>query len=375
MTWRRLATVVVAAVLVVTAAPLPGIPGQGTALGRQAADTPVLAYYYIWFDHASWNRAKTDYPALGRYSSDDPAVMRTHIRLAKAAGIDGFIVSWKRTEALDRRLASLVQIAADEEFKLAVIYQGLDFSRHPLPVDKIKADLTWFVDRYARTQVFRVFDEPLVIWSGTWEFSASEVALVSKTVRSRVMLLASERNLAGYRRIAPLVDGDAYYWSSVDPAIDRNHAAKLTAMGAAVHERRGLWIAPAAPGFDARLIGGHRVVERRNGAMLRGQFRTAVGSSPDAVGLISWNEFSENSHVEPSLEHGNRALDVLGELLGAPGPGDVDFDSSAPEGPSRPWGTLITLVVGFAVLTGASLVAVARRRRRPPPAEEQQQTG
>jgi hypothetical protein len=57
--------------------------------------TPLLAYYYIWFDPTSWNRAKTDYPLLGRYSSDDQEVMRQHIRWAKAAGVDGFVVSWK----------------------------------------------------------------------------------------------------------------------------------------------------------------------------------------------------------------------------------------------------------------------------------------
>ena len=56
---------------------------------------PVFAYYYIWFDPSSWDRAKIDVPALGRYSSDDPKVMREHIRLAKQAGITGFIVSWK----------------------------------------------------------------------------------------------------------------------------------------------------------------------------------------------------------------------------------------------------------------------------------------
>jgi Glycosyl hydrolase family 99 len=365
MICRLLAAIVTASIVAV--ATLLAVPGSAQPPDRRAADSPVpvLAYYYIWFNHASWNRAKTDYPALGRYSSDDPAVMRTHIRWAKAAGIDGFIVSWKRTDTLDRRLASLVEIADDEDFKLAIIYQGLDFSRHPLPVGKVRTDLTWFASRYATHPVFRLLDRPLVIWSGTWEFSAGAVASVSMAVRSRVLLLASERNLPGYRRLARLVDGDAYYWSSVDPAIDRNHAAKLADMGAAVHQRDGLWIAPAAPGFDARLIGGHRVVDRDKGATLRTQLQAALGSSPDAVGLISWNEFSENSHVEPSQQHGTQTLDVLGELLGAPGPYAVDFDSSAPEGPPRPWGPLIGLGVGFAALTVASLVAVASRRRRP----------
>ena len=58
--------------------------------------TPVLAYYYIWFDATSWKRAKTDYPVLGRYSSDERRVMRQHVRWAKQSGIDGFIVSWKQ---------------------------------------------------------------------------------------------------------------------------------------------------------------------------------------------------------------------------------------------------------------------------------------
>ena len=85
---RRLAVIVMASILATTT--LLIVPGPGRTQERRAADSPVpvLAYYYIWFTHASWNRAKTDYPALGRYSSDDAEVMRTHIRWAKAAGIE-----------------------------------------------------------------------------------------------------------------------------------------------------------------------------------------------------------------------------------------------------------------------------------------------
>ncbi len=48
-------------------------PGHSAAQGRPI---PVLAYYYIWFNPTSWNRAKSDYPLFGRYSSDDVPVMR-----------------------------------------------------------------------------------------------------------------------------------------------------------------------------------------------------------------------------------------------------------------------------------------------------------
>jgi Glycosyl hydrolase family 71 len=338
--------------------------GAGPARPAMAADStvPVLAYYYIWFNPTSWNRAKTDYPQLGRYSSDDETVMRTHVQWAKAAGIDGFIVSWKSTEPLNRRLEQLMRVAREQDFKLAIIYQGLDFSRRPLPVERVATDLDLFVKRYAGDPVFELFHRPLVIWSGTWEFSAADIGAVTRRLRPELLVLGSEKSAKGYQRIAGLVDGDAYYWSSVNPETNRNHLPKLNQMGDLVHARQGLWIAPAAPGFDARLIGGTTVVERRDGATLREELEAALGSSPDAVGLISWNEFSENSHVEPSRQFGSRYLQVLADTQDTVASGLPDFDSSEPAGRGGP--TLPLLVaLGFVVVTASTLVMIARRNQ------------
>ena len=276
---------------------------------------PVLAYYYIWFDTESWNRAKTDYPLLGRYSSDDVNVMRQHVQWAKDAGIDGFIVSWKSTEKLNPRLDQLVEIADEENFKLAIIYESLDFERNPLPTKQVDSDLRYFINRYADHPVFELFAKPMVIWSGTWEFSAQDIASVVQDKRNQLLILASEKNVEGYQRLAGLVDGDAYYWSSVNPFTHEGYIEKLIAMSDAIHADGGLWIAPAAPGFDARLLGGSRAIDRRDGETLRTQLNAALKSSPDAIGLISWNEFSENSHIEPSQEHGDQYLEVVAEML------------------------------------------------------------
>jgi Glycosyl hydrolase family 99 len=274
---------------------------------------PLLAYYYIWFDTQSWDRAKTDYPLLGRYSSDDADVMRQHIQWAKSAGIDGFIVSWKSTEKLNRRLDRLVRIAEEENFKLAIIYEALDFDRDPLPLQQVDADLNYFAQHYAKHPVFDLFNKPMVIWSGTWEYSLDEIKSVTQTKRKDLLILASEKNVEGYQRLSEFVDGDAYYWSSVNPDSHTGYLDKLTAMGEAIHKNGGLWIAPAAPGFDARLVGGTSVVERKAGETLKTELDTALQSLPDAIGLISWNEFSENSHIEPSQAHGNLYLRVLTE--------------------------------------------------------------
>jgi hypothetical protein len=329
---------------------------------------PVLSYYYIWFDTQSWDRAKTDYPLLGRYSSSNTDVMRQHIKWAKEAGITGFIVSWKSTDKLNERLEKLIQVANEENFKLAIIYQGLDFQREPLPVDQVDADLSYFIEHYANDQAFSLYDKPLVIWSGTWRFSREEIESVVLGKRDHILILASERNVEGYQRLADLVDGDAYYWSSVNPDTFPGYPEKLTAMSEAIHANGGLWIAPAAPGFDARLIGGTTVVDRKDGETLEVQFNTAIQSSPDAIGLISWNEFSENSHIEPSENYQARYLNVLANIRKVSAPTVTNFDSSGPDTAINPLPSLGILRDGRVVALGAlglmtlaALVVIIRR--------------
>jgi hypothetical protein len=354
-----------AAALALAAVIAAGATAARASGGAAHDPQPVLAYYYIWFDTRSWERAKTDYPLLGRYSSDDTRVLRRHVEWAQRAGIDGFIVSWKSTPVLNRRLSALVRIADELHFKLALIYQGLDFHRNPLPAARVAADLDVFARRYARDPAFHIYDKPLVIWSGTWKFTAQDVAAVTQPLRRDLLVLASEKNVAGFDRLAPSVDGDAYYWSSADPVRFPSYGQKLAAMSRAVHTRGGLWVAPAAAGFDARLIGGHQVVERRDGRTLWEEMGAAAASSPDAIGLISWNEFSENSHVEPSRRYGTRYLEVLQAIhraaLGGRS-GGAEFDSSEPVsgiGYALPFFT----GVGGVVLAGA-LVVVSRGSRR-----------
>jgi glycosyl hydrolase family 99 len=353
----------IAVALVVGAGVLLG-PGRPATAATATEPIPVFAYYYIWFNASSWNRAKTDYPAIGRYSSDEASVMRSHVEWAKAAGITGFIVSWKSTPTLNRRLETLVRIADDVGFDLAVIYQGLDFYRRPLPVSTVRSDLRFFASRFGDDPAFSTtFGRPLVIWSGTWEFSPGQVASVTDVVGDRLQVLASERTAEDYQRVASSVAGDAYYWSSVNPSTYPGYPQKLAEMGRAVHDHGGLWIAPAAPGFDARLVGGTTVVPRNGGSTLRTELSAAFRSNPDAVGLISWNEFSENSQIEPSVRFGSTYLNVLADVLEAPPTSIPDFESSAPAGPGSGIASWMA-IAGLVAITLGSVIAIVRRNKR-----------
>jgi hypothetical protein len=353
-TWipRRRALVVVAIVA------LLGIAAVVPA-ARAASPAPMFAYYYIWFNPSSWNRAKTDYPLLGRYSSDENSVMRQQIKWAKAAGIDGFLVSWKDTPVLDRRLEKLMAISNQMHFRLGIVYEGLDFKRRALPAARVNADLGTFERKYASNKAFSSFGKPLIVWSGTWRFSPAEIGSVTRAHRARLRILASEKNAADYERIASLVDGDAYYWSSVNPQTYPGFQKKIADMGAAVHRHGGLWIPSAAPGFDARLIGGKRIVPRNDGRTLQTQMAAAAAAQPDVIGLISWNEFSENSYVEPSRKYGTRYLEVLAGINGRQVKLATDIDSADPSNGGAGWQVplLGLLVIGV----GGTLLSLRKR--------------
>jgi hypothetical protein len=107
------------------------------------------------------------------------------------------------------------------------------------------------------------------------------------------------------------------------------------------------------------------VVDRRDGATLADALDAAMTSSPDAIGLISWNEFSESSHVEPSLRYGRRYLEALTALerRGARGgAGSGDFASDEPDGRGAGPGRLVLL--GSLLLAGAAGLAVVVQRAR-----------
>ncbi|HEU5362719.1 MAG TPA: endo-1,3-alpha-glucanase family glycosylhydrolase [Gaiellaceae bacterium] len=345
------------------AAVAAGLIAATGAAGASAAarpPVPVLAYYYIWFNATSWQRAKIDTPLLGRYSSDEVRTMRQHIRWAQQAGIDGFVVSWKSTPTLNRRLARLIAVARQSRFKLAIMYEGLDFERRPLPVARVARDLQFFQRHFASSPVFHIYSKPLVIWSGTWKFTPAAIARVTSPLRSSLLLLASQRQADDYARVASSVDGDAYYWAAVDPFTTPGYEAKLKRLAGVVHAHGGMWIAPAAPGFDARSLGGTSLIARRSGKTLEAEYAAALDSSPDAIGLISWNEFSENTQIEPSTRYGSQSLDVLAGLRRAPGPRLVGFDSD--NGASSGIGNVIAFATGGTILGLLGLVLVARRR-------------
>ena len=289
----------------------------------------MYAYFYQWFKTSSWDRAKQDLPLAGRYASDDAQVLRKQVEQAKGAGIKGFLTSWKSTDSLNRRLDLLVHVAHLESLDLGVVYEALDFSRHPLPIATVQHDLLYLTDRWGTSLTSRYYGRPVIIWTGTDQYTTADVRAVKTALGNRTYLLAASRSVSGYERVAGIVDGEAYYWSSADPASSAT-TAKLKAISQSVHAHHGLWFAPAASGYDGRSLGGTRVIGRDNGRTLVKSLDNAFASSPNAVAVISWNEWSENTYIEPGKKYGDRELQALKSNLLARAQSPPDRSGASP---------------------------------------------
>jgi hypothetical protein len=297
---------------------------------------PTFAYFYQWFDRRSWRRAKIDYPLAGRYSSSNRAVLVRQVSQARSAGLDGFLTSWKGTPTLDARLQMLLDVARRQHFDVGVVYEALDFQRQPLPVAQVRSDLVMLLQRWGRQLRTRAFGKPVIIWTGTDQFPVSAIASVKRALGSRALLLASSKSAQEYDRVAGVVDGDAYYWSSAHPGTSYTRD-RLAAISAAVHRHHGLWLAPATAGFDGRPLHHHRVVNRDGGRTILRSLADAFASRPDAVGVISWNEWSENTYIEPGRRYGSQELDALRTYLGngESGPEATSTGTPRPAEPTR----------------------------------------
>ncbi|MCC6237404.1 MAG: hypothetical protein IT299_07505 [Dehalococcoidia bacterium] len=365
-------------------APRPDAPPRPVEQAR--VNVPVMAYYFISHTNESWWQHKRDIPALGRYTSDSPEAIREHIRMARDAGVRAFIVHWHSNEVLNHALDLLVQEARSQNFKLAIHYAALDENRRPVSIAQVAADLDFFAERWARDPVFDVFGQPLVIIDGTWEYSLDDLTILSGQHRLAhprdpsdpgqplgMLLLGSERDADGYARVASVLDGNAYYWSSADPSRREAHVARLLSLREAVG--KGMWIAPAAPGFDASLLGATRVIDRFEGRTFIEAIDTALESRPDALGIISWNEFDENTQIEPSGKLGTRALEVLADYTSGHAPATVQRLEAFATTPDEPPPALsagpawLSVIVGLVamlavvVVTGVAVVRGVNARR------------
>src|SRR5688572_1890530 len=93
---------------------------RAQALAAPDSGPEIIAAYQPWF-------GRPGHINVG-YSSQDRVVLRRQMDQAKALGIGAFVVNWygPRQPFEDRAYAMMQEIAADSDFKIALMYDEID---------------------------------------------------------------------------------------------------------------------------------------------------------------------------------------------------------------------------------------------------------
>ena len=318
-------------------AALQSISPQYHVLMKDPHSRQIFSFYYMWYSSLDiWNSSMLmNHPLLPYISSDESAIVR-HIEQAKSAGINGFIASWwgPGTES-DKNFAKLLSIAHDKNFRVGIYLEIVNYDEHWNPVsrtqDEIIEWLRYIISRYGKNPAFIAINgKPLIAIYVSRLVPVETWMRIFSAVRNSNM---DASYIADFGGTEPQLDclnafDGMHTYSIVDlmRTAEEIHHLEHTYMTTARVVRYyplltgslpKIWVTTVQPGFDDHLIPGRRnpVLNRNNGSLYKEVFNSALKSEPDLVFITSWNEWWENTQIEPGVGYGNTYLEITREKV------------------------------------------------------------
>ena len=331
----------------------------------------VWVYYMgFWSGGPSWDmqaNVLTDYPLIGKYDSRDPGVAATQIDQARGAGIDAFLVSWfglADQATTTPVLNNMLDRAAERGFRVAAVVDMFNpaFNRDR---NGLINSLRWLVnDRANHPGYLRYNGRPVIVFAfqSSAGFSSSEWQSIRNQVDPNRTTLWIAEGLNGCCLYGGAMDG----MYAFNLAWANGSSSRYIQERNAVANRGGTFYMPTVhPGWNENLIAARdnrpnptSPRDRAGGQFLANSWNGAVTAGTDVILVVSWNEFMENSHIEPSVLYGTQSLDTLRPLIAAWKSG-AGSQPSAPSGGS-PTGQMIeansTINVRSGPGTGYSII-------------------
>ncbi len=278
----------------------------------------VLAFYYPWYFLYSWDSPYLLDKPLNYYSSDDISVIHHHIYLAKQSGIDGFISSWwGPNDYTDENLKKLLSIAENMNFKVTIYFETLTGDPPaPRPEGEIVSWLRYFIQTYGKDKRFMQFNgKPVIFVWASATLPAIVWERVFKTIRNEgydAFFIADTLDLD----YLPIFDGlHTYGPTKTDEIFQLVSDATKTYGWLENSPQLKIWCGTAQPGYDDTVLPGRQgfTTDRANGKTYVKTFKSAMNTQPDWLLISTFNEWWENTHIEPSQNYGNLYIELTAE--------------------------------------------------------------
>jgi hypothetical protein len=281
----------------------------------------VLTFFYPWAQHWNWSSDRLLDQPLSLYSTDLPDEVAQSLRDARAAGLDGVIVSWRGdTNWNDRRLQIVLDQARTLGLKVSILVETLlardllsDGSHGPVVANVMHDWLEKAFDVFAQHPAFlKTGGRPVVFVYVADAYTPEEWRTMVESLKhsGRNMFLMADALDPAYLES---FSGAFTYATAPIPKRDlesfySDQALRTQSYNLLLGGERRVDAATVSPGYDDSLLGRETtlVVDRANGALYDAQWQAAVAAQPDWILITSWNEFWENTHIEPSMRYGHR---------------------------------------------------------------------
>ncbi len=264
-------------------------------------------------------------PLAGFYDSFDEAVAEWHVKLAKAAGIDAFLVDWwGEHRGLDQNVDRGIVAAAEKVgFKFALLDERAQFHAK---LEDYEAMLVRALRKYKDSPAYLKLDGRPVVYlyqvAQKPGLTAEEFPKLKQFVEKEAGPVywivdkiehdgaaAKNGDADREKRIAvdwlamPGVDAFGFYstFSNFRAHSYEQLAGKYRYMTKLAHDAGKKMLLPVHPGHDnSHFVNEPYVMPRRDGQTLRDYLRAATDAGADFIMVTSWNEWPETTIVEPS---------------------------------------------------------------------------
>jgi glycoprotein endo-alpha-1,2-mannosidase len=311
------------------------------ALNEVQPSDRVHAFYYPWYGnpqtdgkYANWNHpvavrngparrfpgghdiGANFYPALACYSTNDPAIVESHMQQLRSARVGVISVSWwGRDSYTDRALPVLFRMAEKYDIQINFhIEPHLGSGRRN--AQQVREALVYLIDSYGdspalyrhaelgKRPMFYVYDSYLTP-SDEWATILDPEA--SLTIRNTkydavVIGLWVKQNEAPFF-LKGYFDGFYTYFATDGFTYGSTLSNwKQLSEWASAHNK--LFIPCVAPGYiDTRIRpwNGKNTRDRQGGDYYDRTFQAAIDAAPDLIGITSFNEWHEGTQIEPAV--------------------------------------------------------------------------
>lgn len=283
----------------------------------------------VWFEEGLRDIASSAYPLIGPYESANREVVRWHIRLAKAARIDAFLVDWwgpggwQNPPALtyDAFLNAVLPVAEEEGFKICLFDELPQFHQD---FDQVTEWAAEYLDRFRRSPAYlHIEGEPVYaiyqLWEGRMtpddcrrminrvEAKVGGVYWIVDKMRCRLCEgMPNNRELFFPDEWLAVKEIDALMGYSTFANIRVHEYADLRILFSRLvqqaHQHGKKALLPLHPGHNnSKFNDDPYVMPRNSGETFRGYIRASLEAGADMVAVTSFNEWPETTIIEPSL--------------------------------------------------------------------------